>query len=71
VGESKLLLGLDQQRGMGLGQGMSEGSIFGNQNLGNASKLGDLACNSVGSVASDKGGNGSTQLGGGCEGVQG
>ena len=71
VGESVLLLGLDQKRGVGLGQGVSEGSVLGNEDLGDASELGNFTNNGLRGIASNKGGDGSAQGRGSSEGVQG
>lgn len=61
VGESVLLLGLDQERGVGLGQGVGEGSILSDEDLGDASKLGNLSDNGLRGVASHEGGDRSAQ----------
>lgn len=71
VGESMLLLGLDQERGVALGQGMGEGSVLGDEDLGDTSELGDLSDHRLGGVTSNQGSNGSAQVGGSSESVQG
>lgn len=71
VGESVLLLGLDKERGVRLGEGVGEGSILGNKNLGNTGELGDLGNNRVGGATGNEGSDGATQARGSSEGVQG
>lgn len=71
VGEAVLLLGLNQEGGDSLGQGVGEGSILGDEDLGDASQLGNLANNSLRGAASDKSCDRATEVGGGSEGVQG
>ena len=61
VGESMLLLGLDQEGGVGLGEGVGESSILGDKDLGDTSKLGSLGNNGIGGVASNEGSDGTTQ----------
>lgn len=71
VSEAELLLGLDQQRSVGLGEGVGEGGVLGDKDLGDAGELGDLVNHRLGGVAGNKSSDGSTEGGGGGEGVQG
>lgn len=70
MGESVLLLGLDEERGVRLGEGVGKGSILGNKNLGDASELGDLGNNRVGGATGNEGSDGTTQARGSSKGVQ-
>lgn len=71
VGESMFLLGLDEERGVGLGEGVGKSSILSNEDLGDTSELGDLGNNRVRGATGNKGSDGTTQARGGSEGVQG